>query len=258
MSGAFQTVRTAADGLRYEDALFLDAGPRVGVWTASERSLVCPRAFGAKVGYGEGAAASASSGWPVFQRPTGGGVVPQGPMVVNLALAFDAPSGFKIEDGYRLLVNVIRSGLGSYGDRLGVSDTPDSFCDGAWNLTVGGRKLIGTAQRWRPSNHSPARVLAHAMILIRDEITPATQAVSTLHNALGLAPVRADAHTSLEQAFGLRSLPVVAIQDAGLDALADLETFNDINSGRKKCQTKRSTSILKSQYPTQTEQAFMS
>jgi len=257
LSGAFQIVRTAADGLRYEDALFLAAGPRVGMWTASERSLVCPRAFGVKVGYGEGAAASADGGWPVFQRPTGGGVVPQGPMVANIALSFDAPSGFKIEDGYRLLVNVIKSGLGHHGDGLGVSDTPDSFCDGAWNLTVGGRKLIGTAQRWRPSNHGPARVLAHAMILIRDEITPATQAVSTFHNALGLAPVRADAHTSLEQAFGLRSLPFDAIHSAGLDALAELQTLNDINSGRKTCLTKRSTSILRSPYQTQTEQAFM-
>ena len=257
MSSAFQSVGTAADGLRYEDALFTAGGPRVGLWTAAERSLVCPRAFGAKVGYGEGATLSAASGWPVFQRPTGGGVVPQGPMVANLALAFDAPRGFMIEDGYRLLVEVIKAALGRHGNALGVSDTPDSFCDGAWNLTAGGRKLVGTAQRWRPTNHGPARVLAHAMILIRDEIAPATQAVSTFHNAIGLAPVRADAHTSLEQAFSLRSLPIDAMHHAGVEALADLQTFKDINSGRKTCLTKPSTSILKSPYQTQTEQAFM-
>lgn len=176
-------------------ALFREATPQVGLWQARQRALVCPRAYRTRDGFDAAVEASGAAGWPVHQRPTGGGPVPQGPGVINLALAFNAPKGFTIEDGYRLLVAVIRNGL-TMTD-LATGDTPNSFCDGAWNLSRDGQKLVGTAQKWRPMGGGLPRVLAHAMILATDDYRPGTDAVSAFHTALSLPPVSPDAHTSL-------------------------------------------------------------
>ncbi|MCK0139865.1 hypothetical protein [Aliiroseovarius sp. F47248L] len=246
MTTALRLVRSAAEGLAYEYDLFTAKGPQVGIWTATDNALVCPRAYRRRDGFDRACEASAARGWPVFQRPTGGGVVPQGPMVSNLALAFDAPKTFKIEDGYRLLVGVIKAGLGGHGVALETGETPRSFCNGTWNLSVGSQKIVGTAQRWRPVPGGLTRVLAHALILVHDTHDVGADAVSAFHNDLGLAPVDANAHTSLEAAFGLPALPDTIIRNAATSALRSLGTITTTKgtiTGRKPCPTKQSTSI---------------
>ena len=222
MTCKFEQLSDASEGLGYEAELFSSAEPRIGLWTAIERSLVCPRAYSVRDGFDAACSTSRKMGWRVHQRPTGGGTVPQGPGVDNLALAFNAPAGFTIEDGYQLITDVIKHGLRPNGEMLEAGNTPDSFCDGAWNLAVKGQKIVGTAQRWRPVRGGRPRVLVHALILTTDEFTEGTRAVSDFHHSLGLGPVKQSAHTSLFEAFGINELPVGKLYDAAERALADL------------------------------------
>jgi len=212
----------ASEGLGYEAELFSSAEPRIGLWAAAERSLVCPRAYSVRDGFEAACSKSGMIGWKVHQRPTGGGTVPQGPGVDNLAMAFNAPSGFTIDDGYRLVTDVIKQGLRPNGEKLEAGNTPDSFCDGAWNLAVEGQKIVGTAQRWRPVRGGRPRVLVHALILTTDEFADGTKAVSDFHNSLGLGPVKQSAHTSLSAAFGINEFPAAELYNAAERALADL------------------------------------
>lgn len=91
--------------------------------------------------------------WPVRFRATGGTPVPQSPAVINLALAVRCRVGSSaahLEWGYHRLGDPWCDWLGG----LGVGDpdlgpAPGAYCDGRFNVRIGGRKLVGTAQRWR-------------------------------------------------------------------------------------------------------------
>lgn len=108
------------------------------------------------------------------------------------------------------------------GSDLRAGDTPGSFCDGAWNLSVGDQKLVGTAQRWRPVRGGHPRVLAHALILIDERFQAGSKAVAKLHDDMGLSPVQATAQTSLKAAFGLEEFPAEALQSSATQALDEL------------------------------------
>ncbi len=216
-------VETAAEGLAFEHGLFVSGGQQVGLWSAASRAVVCPRRFEKKAGFDAAALALKGLGYPVHLRPTGGGAVPQGPGSVNIALAFDAPNGFTIEAGYRLLTQIITDGLGPHGSRLKTGDTPGSFCDGAWNLSVDGRKIVGTAQRLRPIGGGRQRVLAHALILADESYMPGADAVATFHECLGLNPIEKSVHTSLSAAFGLGDFPATPLLDTAQHALRRLD-----------------------------------
>jgi hypothetical protein len=195
-------VASVAEGLALEAEAFAAPGASARLWTSRAPALVCPAAFCQKPGFGDAAARSAKRGRPVHLRPTGGGAVPQGPGVLNLALCFTAAADFSVEAGYRLITGVIRDALAPHGAALAVGATPRSFCDGAWNLSVRGRKVVGAAQRIRPLGGGARRVLAHALILADGDIRPGAEAVNAFHAGLSLPPVAAEAHTTLAAAFG--------------------------------------------------------
>lgn len=187
---------TAPDGIAAETAL-LDAGePACLIWRAAAPSIVLPWHFAAQPGFAEGAQAAAGLGWPVELRRTGGGAVPQGPGVMNLALVWPAGPGLTIETAYRALCEPMIRACAGLGIVAEPGATEGSFCDGAFNLSVAGRKIVGTAQRWR--NRGGRRcVLAHAMILTAPPPAPAIAAINALHAGLNLAPVRAGVHAGL-------------------------------------------------------------
>ncbi len=65
-----------------------------------------------------------------------------------------------------------------------------SFCDGRYNLACGegeaARKIVGTAQYWRPLAAGRGHVvLAHAVILIDADLTAAHQAANAFEAQLG-------------------------------------------------------------------------
>lgn len=199
MSAAARRVAGAADGLALEAEAFSARGAAFCLWTARRRALVCPQGLRRAPGFEAARRNAAERGWPVHLRPTGGGAVPQGPGALNLALAFTAEADFAIEDGYRLIVGLIRAAVPA---ELSAGATPNSFCDGAWNLALAGRKVAGAAQRLRPAGGGRRRVLAHALILLDGDVGAGARAVAALHADLGLPPILAGAHTTLARAMG--------------------------------------------------------
>lgn len=142
--------------------------------------------------------------------------------MLNLAVALTVPRGFAIADGYRLITGIVRRALGDLGSIMTAGPTPGSFCDGDWNLSIAGKKVVGTAQRWRPIGAGRSRVLAHGLILAGGGIEPRAEAVSAFNRAICLGPVLAKAHTTLERVQGgtrpemaklARELHAVAVED---------------------------------------------
>jgi len=160
------------------------AGPSALLWQAAAPGLVLPERFSRTPQYASAAAACATTGWPVATRKTGGGITPQGPGVVNLALAFRAEPGRSrgIRASYAAICDPVAEALASFGITATAAPVAGSFCDGDYNLAVAGRKLVGTAQRWRGT-----ACLAHALILTDIALAPAVAAVQRLSDGLGHA-----------------------------------------------------------------------
>ena len=123
----------------------------------------------------------AGQGWPVVVRCTGGSCVPQGPGVINLAVIHPKVKGWHLEDGYQLLCSLLRELLAEYGLDATTGEVPGSFCDGSYNLQVGGQKLVGTAQRWAGGSRESAAVLAHACLLVDIDLVEATEKINSLY-----------------------------------------------------------------------------
>jgi len=88
-----------------------------------------------------------------------------------------------------------------------------SFCDGRFNLAVGGRKCVGTAQAWRRVAGRPL-VLAHAVIVATADAAELIAAANRFEAAAGSARrYRADAVTSLAQAWSAAHGEVAAPAD---------------------------------------------
>lgn len=223
MTVALHRVAEAAEGLALEARLFAAPEPCVALWHATSPALVCPAAYRHRAGFVSAAQRSRARGWPVLTRPTGGGTVPQGAGVLNLAMAMTVDRGFRIEDGYRLITSPIQIVGARFGLRMETGPTPDSFCDGTWNLSSHGRKLVGTAQRWRPLADGRARILAHALILTHGPV--AAETVDAFHADLGFGPVRREAHTTLEEELGPQGPELdqlaAALEHAARHALAE-------------------------------------
>lgn len=160
-----------------DDALTGQA--RAVLWEAPP-GLSVPRSYRRYPRFDLACAEFAARGLPVRVRRTGGGVVPQGPGILNLSLAWcpaAGPAEGGADDAYRMLCTVLAQGLGALGIPAHTAAVTGSFCDGRYNLAVdgpaGARKIAGTAQYWRRHAGQQA-VLAHALLLVktnRDEIT---------------------------------------------------------------------------------------
>ncbi len=170
-----------ADPLQAELAL-LDIAAQGGqvaqLWEAPV-SLVVPRSYLRYPRFEAARDSFARRGCPVWLRMSGGGLVPQGPGILNLSLAYrvDGPPGALSEAVYLHLCEVVGRALRTLGVDTHWQAVDGSFCDGRFNLAWGppghARKIAGTAQYWR---RAPAAVqapdgqrhlvLAHAVLLV--------------------------------------------------------------------------------------------
>lgn len=191
--------QSAADGIAREQALLAAGRPAVLLWRARDNALVVPNAWARRDAVLAVAEELVRSGWPLLSRSSGGGVVPQGPCTLNLAVIAPLPPGARIEDGYGLICGAVAEALTRFEVATGIGAVPGAFCDGAWNVTAGGRKLAGTAQRWR-TTASGRIALLHAAILMAPPPATVWPALGALSRAAGLpqAP-RPAAHVGLSQ-----------------------------------------------------------
>jgi lipoate-protein ligase A len=178
----------AVHGAPLYDGIALEAGwianaarsgePEAHLWSGPPGFIV-PRSYEPLPAFAAARAASAAAGWPVQVRTSGGGLVPQGPGVVNVSLIWCteqmAPSG--TETIYRELYAKLAAALASLGIAASAQSVAGSFCDGRFNLAVGGRKLAGTAQAWRRIEGRPM-ILAHAVFLTSADPHQLTEAAN--------------------------------------------------------------------------------
>ena len=188
------------EALAREQALLSHAASKSGdqdpaltwmLWQ-TENCIVVPRSHLNYEGFAAAAAASSARGWPVHLRDTGGGAVVQGSGVVNLAMTFYVGSEVRdrIGSSYRLLCQPVMAMLRRRGIEGGWSAIAGTMCDGAYNIVVGGRKLAGTAQRWRglgrqrPGEHA---VFAHLALFVALDHQAAANALNALYADMQLS-----------------------------------------------------------------------
>lgn len=167
------------------------------------QGLVVPRSYRRAPRWDEACAASAAEGWPVQVRESGGGLVPQGPGVLDFSLAWRVDAGREV--GIGAVYQALCAGLAAAFARLGLScgtrAVEGSFCDGRYNLACGGAKLVGTAQCWRRIEGERV-ILAHALTLVYADPQALTARCNAFEAALGHdRRYRADAVTSVARAW---------------------------------------------------------
>lgn len=142
----------------------------------------------------------AAQGWPVLVRRTGGACVPQGAGVWNLSLLYSRPGGsWSIDDSYRFLCCLLQHFFAELGLSTQTGEVAGSFCDGSYNLQIGGQKIVGTAQRWRSR-----AILAHACILVDVDLDVVTALINRLYRDCASAQqFRTDACTTLTECLSL-------------------------------------------------------
>ncbi|WP_114814423.1 lipoyl protein ligase domain-containing protein [Paraburkholderia kururiensis] len=161
-------------------------------------SLVVPRSYQRFDALERARADFAQRGCPVFLRMSGGGLVPQGPGIVNLSLAYRVRGtvGELSETVYRHLCEILRHALGSLGVQTHWQAVEGSFCDGRFNLAWGpphdARKIAGTAQYWRrleaasQTSSAPLNVvLAHAVLLVSADPDEINARANAFEDAIG-------------------------------------------------------------------------
>ena len=174
----------------------------IRVWS-THRCLVAPSAAARLPGFEAGKAKVEAYGLPLHLRETGGDLMPQGPNVLTATLAFAATSGgsFGVAAAYDRLCRPLLDLLQARGVAAYCASVPEAFCDGRFNITIGGRKLAGTAQRWRTrtsaigAESANVAVLAHAAVFVAADFGRYVDAANACYAACGLERrVRADAH----------------------------------------------------------------
>lgn len=190
---------SADDGIAWEETLLTAGRPEVALWQAETAALVVPRAWARRDGFAEAATRAADAGWPVLTRASGGGAVPQGPGTLNLAMVAPLSSRTGPADCYDAICAAIAEPLAALDIPAQTGAVDGCFCDGAWNVTVGGRKLAGTAQRWRRRGGASV-ALIHAAILIDRPGAAFWPVLDTVERGAGTArsfQARPEAHVAL-------------------------------------------------------------
>jgi lipoate-protein ligase A len=177
------------------------------MWRPLDRALVMPRRMSRLPGFSEASETLADSGWPILLRESGGEPVPQSSATVNIALVYAQPASDldrdRIEIAYRRLCQPILDVLSRLGGAASLGEVDGAFCDGRFNVNLDGRKMVGTAQRWRQSQGGARPVvLAHGALLVDNERQEMAAAVNRFNEICELeSRVRADSHIALREAF---------------------------------------------------------
>ncbi|WP_438834181.1 lipoyl protein ligase domain-containing protein [Aeromonas oralensis] len=161
-----------------------DLQPRAHLWQAPQ-CLIVTRKDARLPRYQAACEQLAAEGWPVHVRDSGGTAVPHGAGTLNLSLMLPRTTT-DLAHYYRLLGAPLLALLGEYGLEGSYDFVPGSFCDGQYNLVIGGRKVTGTAQRWlAPGQDHSGAVLAQAMLLVAGNVDEDTRMASRFYELAG-------------------------------------------------------------------------
>lgn len=161
-----------------------DGQPRAHLWQAPQ-CLIVTRKDTRLPHYAAACKQLAAEGWPVHVRDSGGTAVPHGAGILNLSLMLPRTTT-DLAHYYRLLGAPLLTLLAEYGLAGSYDFVPGSFCDGQYNLVIGGSKITGTAQRWlAPGQDHQGAVLAQAMLLVAGDVDEGTKMASRFYELAG-------------------------------------------------------------------------
>ena len=140
------------------------------------------------------AEASTQRGWPVVVRRTGGGPVPQTSGTLNVSLAFATPreQAPGIDAAFRQFADAMLAALKTCGVAAAVGEIEGSCCPGRYDIAIGGKKIIGIAQRRRQGSNDGqllSAVLVHAMVWVDGTLDPEIDHLERFLDAAG-APTK--------------------------------------------------------------------
>jgi lipoate-protein ligase A len=101
-------------------------------------------------------------------------------LIWSVSQAFD----LDINEIYKAVCFKITAAFKDLGIYVSTGHTPGSFCDGKFNLSVNGQKIVGTAQSWKKINGTKV-VLAHAVLLVDIEAETLIQAANAVEESIG-------------------------------------------------------------------------
>lgn len=161
-----------------------DGLARAHLWQAPQ-SLIVTRKDMRLPRYQAACEQLAAEGWPVHVRDSGGTAVPHGAGILNLSLLLPRTTT-DLAHYYWLLGAPLLTLLAEFGLEGSYDFVPGSFCDGQYNLVIGGRKITGTAQRWlAPGQDHNGAVLAQAMLLVAGDVDEGTRMASRFYELAG-------------------------------------------------------------------------
>src|SRR5262245_24174557 len=104
-------------------------------------ALVVPVSYTKLPGWSAAIVAPSTRRWPVQVRHSGGGLVPQGPGLLNLSLIWRSGSATPRDTDavYIAVCDAIALALARIGVGAKMQPVEGSFCDGRFNLAANGR-----------------------------------------------------------------------------------------------------------------------
>lgn len=158
--------------------------PQLHIWSAHS-ALVVGQTETRLPNYQNARSALAETGWEVVHRTSGGTAFPQCSGILNVSAALPIDSQrVSIKQSYQGFCDVLIDGLAKSGISGKEGQQARAFCDGDYNILASGRKLIGTAQRWKMgrSNHG---LLAHAAIFFEINQAQLSELVNRFYQLAG-------------------------------------------------------------------------
>lgn len=175
----------------------------------SKPALVVPRSTTRKANFELAALETKRSGWPVVARSTGGELTPQCESFFNVSIFLRRQEEqIGIQESYMIICSAILGWLNEMGVQGHCASINGAFCNGDFNVHVGGKKLAGTAQRWRKvrselSGSDEKALLLHAVILCDGDVDHLLDVANRFYQACGVDPfIVKDKHVSLGQLLG--------------------------------------------------------
>jgi lipoate-protein ligase A len=162
---------SAQSGLRWQHEAASESsargGPLLLAWRSPRALLVGPGDVHL-AGLDAASGALAAEGWPVFVRRSGGSACPVCDGTLQIALVRPVGPGVGIDSAYRELAGLIGRALAGFGLVAEIGERPRSFCPGRFDMAVGGRKVAGLSQHWRPAGGRMIATCAASLIVDAD------------------------------------------------------------------------------------------
>lgn len=219
-------------GLQMEEDIYSEISNRevdLGyfLWR-SKKALVVPRSATRKEKFELASEKSARRGWPVVVRSTGGELTPQCESFFNLSIFLRCKDKqISIKESYLIICSAIIGWLKEMGIQGDCASIDGAFCDGDFNVNIDGKKLVGTAQRWRKVKSDASSVdekalLLHAVILCDGDINSLFDISNEFYEMCGTDPfIVKDKHVSLGQ------IMESDVPDFVVDKMSNFNTYMD-------------------------------